>query len=609
MCDTSGLLKGAGESTNYWDIMVFSGVTTALGVSTVGGITALATDIECDVARFDTVAVCCAREAPPPLIPIVALVCAVVMFGMVWIRRLNVKTFQAFRSKVHVAAEEYAKEDEEAKRKALKKRIFNMLPHSAETVSSTTRVLKCWACWQMIMAFSLLAITCLVLGLVLGSAVIIGGKEGMYMNPIKHESYYDFECPSSCSIFTASPTAVPTAAPTASPTLPTPAPTATPTILGAPTTAQPTQQPTFALNTTLPPSELGVIPCRIKPESLGLFWTLVGALLLCVAGSCRFAYFIFGLGVHTDDPELALSDELEKELKKDLNETEGSQSKARKPRLRKSRAGAKSDDHPKEEPDPPQKDGRSGCCGYCGSKDADIGDNEANHPKESPQKDGRSGCCGDCGSKDAEPHRARWETDVLFDYATGDERDLSLRVFRNDMKLFVEETFAEDFEPLREGLQTTTDNVKKKLTTLAQLYKVWADKLSDPNNGPLVDFSTEFHRKRYNDFMKRLRPAEATLVRMNRLIDLFDGDPKTALKWNNRRVHDGKRIVILRKLKKTLEKLKPDITKMDKDWNDNVDKTPLWSSAAIRTHPMTMSIENFDAMKYGPADAPDFIPA
>eukprot|EP00035_Acanthoeca_spectabilis_P026731 m.464000 g.464000 ORF g.464000 m.464000 type:complete len:514 (+) comp23269_c0_seq1:71-1612(+) len=286
MADLSELMKGASDtSTNYWDILVFSAATTAFGVSAVGGVTALATDIECDTARFDTVKVCCSVKAPPPVIPIAALVCGVIIFGLVYLRRLHIRMFQAFRSDVRSAAAAYSKTTEEEKTKALKNRVVNLLPHTTGKVKRNLCVLQTWACVQLFFAAVLFICAFAVLSTTLGDATMYGGEYGSDKN-LQGRNYYHFDCPNSCSVLTLPPTPGPTTAPTTSPT----APTAAPTRTGNFTTLQPTVAPTTSSPSTLPP-----IRCRMTPESPGLFWTLVAALGLNLGGTLAFLSTACGL--------------------------------------------------------------------------------------------------------------------------------------------------------------------------------------------------------------------------------------------------------------------------------------------------------------------------
>lgn len=324
----AGLISPS-DGTNYWDLLVFSAVTGALGVSTVGGITALATDIECHVQRFDTVAVCCSKNAPVPLVPIVAFASAVLMIATVWFRRTcGARAFQSFRAHAHQASIAYgdSSKDGEVKLKEIQK-SREVLALTAGKVKSNRAGLCFWAWLQLLVAVGLIITLFVGLNLAIGDGIMLGGG-GDYRN--QHgRNYYDFHCPASCSVLSpppspaptlspTPPTVVPTAAPTETPTQlptqtptrlptsPTAAPTAQPTAAGVTTataTDSPTERPS-ALETTTPPTAISTAPlfmddafirCRRKPESPGLFWTLAVALLLNLMGSVTLVTFLVRL--------------------------------------------------------------------------------------------------------------------------------------------------------------------------------------------------------------------------------------------------------------------------------------------------------------------------
>eukprot|EP00037_Helgoeca_nana_P038043 m.18791 g.18791 ORF g.18791 m.18791 type:complete len:402 (+) comp9736_c0_seq1:267-1472(+) len=133
-----------------------------------------------------------------------------------------------------------------------------------------------WAWAQLIVAVALFVTLIAVTLSSAGNAAIIGGgaKDGRYQN------HYNFECPMSCSVLTASPSASPTSIPTVA------QPTSTPStsLTANPTTAIPSSPPTAAPTTD-------DIQCRIRAEGPAMWWSLFIAFGLNFTGALLFCGF------------------------------------------------------------------------------------------------------------------------------------------------------------------------------------------------------------------------------------------------------------------------------------------------------------------------------
>jgi hypothetical protein len=228
--------------TNYWDIAVLTASALAFGVGAVDGLKSLAEDPDCDAPPNTTLAVCCSRSAPTRLLPIVAVLMAVLMDLFVAIRRLFVASnIHSFRTDVHVLAKSDESTSEISESRVFRS-TFLRVDELADgigfegTQSAITNLISL-AGVQILFGLLVLPIALGVVCWYMGSLVIVGSS-----GHAAEDDYYRFACTSdNCPLLTSD------------------------------------------------------IECRIKVENVGVFWSLFVAIFLNFFGSWKFLRFLNGL--------------------------------------------------------------------------------------------------------------------------------------------------------------------------------------------------------------------------------------------------------------------------------------------------------------------------
>jgi hypothetical protein len=233
--------------SNYWDQMVVVASTVALAVSAFGGISSLTQDANCDT--LVDVKTCCGNERPPPLIPVLGLVAAFTMPAFLLVSRIGVAPrFFSFRANMHkMAAKAYGTE---AERHAAVRTAVSMqaavvtkrrnpfeqrsgVTKARSRVVPTVQSLAITGFCQALVAVGLVVSVFMLLHRdVLGTAVTVGGVNGRVGN------YYKFACDSCANVS---------------------------------------------------------IVCHVARESVGLWWTLLIALLVNLVGAVSFFLFAWDL--------------------------------------------------------------------------------------------------------------------------------------------------------------------------------------------------------------------------------------------------------------------------------------------------------------------------
>jgi hypothetical protein len=176
------------SDTNVWDALIIVAAASVLLVGSAGGIVALTEKPECHVGPNANAAVCCGREAPPRLLPLLAIIFAFIMEGFVVVKRIALapKLDQFGRE-----AREMARDDNGGGSK-LDNLVINamtsaMVHDSAQSLHRCAWAQVSFACLLFATPFALLCPR------LLGSAVMVGGQLG------KVGDYYTFTCPAFCS--------------------------------------------------------------------------------------------------------------------------------------------------------------------------------------------------------------------------------------------------------------------------------------------------------------------------------------------------------------------------------------------------------------------------
>eukprot|EP00035_Acanthoeca_spectabilis_P029263 m.473869 g.473869 ORF g.473869 m.473869 type:complete len:247 (-) comp35129_c0_seq1:101-841(-) len=200
----------------------------------------------------------------------------------------------------------------------------------------------------------------------------------------------------------------------------------------------------------------------------------------------------------------------------------------------------------------------------------------------------------------------RFETHVLLNYATGDERDLSLLAFRNDMFRFVDTALRAEFNKLFKARGKVND----MLTELARLYYAWIfrDQMDDDAKPPPVDFGEQQQQQSYNEVMKSLTPARTKInVTYAKVEDMYctPENPDTSNFKNTKRPHDGERVNFLRTFRDDLNQIETYVENAAKAWTSNTSEH--WSSEFIHQNSLKPATPSYTDL--GPDNAPDRVPS